>query len=219
MHKEEAKSKSKSNKPETIPVPFDTIHPNDIIGFKHMLPEGISAEEANYIDYTVDRLTRRLIPDIITVASEGIVYLDETQNYRYSRQRCEDYYNVVKCLSAMMHEVCQTTEICFIRMFNMAWRPSVMRQSIRFESYMDICPNTAGEDLLKDKHCVLLERYPFLMEMAWSTFVDKMYALKDIIDVGVRLSLEYTLAHYNFCPLICCKMLPSDCDTKIIYNK
>ncbi len=191
---------------DSIPVPFDTIHPNDIIEFQHSVPEGISDEEAKYIDYTVKRLSKRLLPDVIQLATDGIVYLDRTQNFRYSRERCEDYYSVVKCLSAMMHEVCQTTEICYLRMFHMAWKPSIMRAPIRFELYNDICPNTAVEDLKKDKHYELLQRSPFLMELAWRTFVDTMYSLKDLIDVGLRLSLEYTLAHYDFCTLACCKM-------------
>lgn len=199
-----------------IPVPFDTIHPNDIIQFQHITPEGISKEEAAYIDYTVKRLSNRLLPDVIKLATEGIVYLDRTQTFQYSRERCEDYYNVVKCLCAMMHEVCQTTEVCYLRMFNMAWRPSIMRIPIQFELYDDICPHIAAEDMKKDKNYKLLESRPFLMELAWHTFVDKMYALKDMIDVGLRLSLEYTLAHYEFCSNECCKM-PKLSDVKNIY--
>lgn len=203
---------------ETIPVPFDTIHPNDIYEFKHILPEGISNEEANYIDYTVKRLSERLLKDVINVATEGIMYLDKTKEFRYSRVRCEDYYKVVKCLSEMMFEVCQAAEVCYVRMFHMAWKPSIMRPALRFELYGDMCPTTTTEDLKKDKNRELLERRPFLMEIAWRCFVDKMYSLKDMIDSGLRLSLEYTLAHYEFCSKECCKM-PDVPEIKNIYIK
>lgn len=209
MHTEQNKAvkaqKNDSDKP-CIPVPFDTIHPNDILQFPHTMPKDISIAEENYINYTIKKLSDRILRDVIKVATEGVLYLDQTQQFRYSRLRCEDYYKVVKCLSEMMFEVCQATDICYMRMFNIAWKPSIMRPPIRFELYRDLCPTNVTEELLRDKNYALLMRYPFLLETTWSIFVDKMYALKDAIDVGTRLSIEYTLAHYEFCEKECCKM-------------
>jgi hypothetical protein len=53
----------------------------------------------------------------------------------------------------------------------------------------------------------IYERHPFIIEDSFTKLIENMYIFKELINVGLRLSLEYKLCQVSeFCSKDCCIM-------------
>ncbi len=198
-----------------IAVPFDVAHPLDVLNHDYYLPEHIkTAEEKEFIAYYVKMLSNRLLIDVLELMTKGIEFLDATREYKYSRERCSVYYELILLVIRLLKEVEGSTNVVFYRMFQIPFNPRNHYKEVPFEEYSTLIPDTTGKhDEVKaekdPKRRETMIKYPYILEDAWRAFINKVVHINEEFEVGLRLSLEYTLAHYPFCDSECC-LLPED---------
>ncbi len=195
-----------------IAVPFDVIHPKDVLNHYYHLPEHItSKDEKEFIEYYVKMLSERLLIDALELLTKGIEYLDATRDYKYSYDRCKTYYSIVLVTIELLKEIEGSTYVVFYRMFNIPYNPRNHYREVPFEDYPTLIPDTTGihDEVRAEKdpkrRKAILDN-SFLLEDAWRAFINKIILIREDIDVGLRLSLQYSLAHYPFCFEECCDL-------------
>lgn len=198
-------------------VPFEIVIPSEFEELYCFISEkDYSKEEYGFIKSFVTVMTKETYIDIYRIAEKAQAYLELTSSFVYSFHRCESYYKILEMITSRLDVLCFTTKMLKYRMFNIPIPNDGTIQSIYYSKYMgDIVSieNMYNDFISKDNLNLLkcsediYTKYPFIILDGFEKLIENMIKFKDILDVGLRLALEYRLGRSSeFCSKECCLM-------------
>ena len=198
-------------------VPFDIVIPSEFDELYCQITETEfpSEEERTFIKNFVEAMTKEMYVDIRRIAEKGQSYLELSSIFVYSRDRCMSYYKILEMITSRLEILCFTTKMLKHRLFNIPISNDGTSDTELYHKYMDDLSSIENLylDFVSKENLRMLQasgdiydRFPFIIEDSFNKLIENMNIFKDLINVGLRLSLEYKLGTDEFCVKECCKM-------------
>ena len=184
---------------------FEHIYPSDFLIMDYYRPPDLTTEEEEFVKTYVEKMTKFILSEEVDIVNRSYKYLLKTETYSGSYERMKTYYMIVLSLdyilTAMVRIQTATMKYIFHIPFNKEDK-DVYEDEIR----LDKLQNAVENDLKRKELVALLVNNPFIYEIAWTCLLDKLKAIRDMVSVGLRLSLEYEMRWGTFCEKDCCKL-------------
>ncbi len=199
-------------------VPFEILIASELDElYCQISPKEFPSEEVRiFITNFVTVMTKEIYVDIKRIVEKAEAYLELSSIFVYSRDRCYSYYNILLMIISRVDVLSFTTKMLKYRLFNIPIPNDGTCDDDYYDRYMDevsSIENMYNDFISKDNLLALqsssdiYEKHPFIIEDAFTKLIENINIFKELIDVGLRLSLEYKLTRLSeFCIKDCCKM-------------
>lgn len=184
---------------------FDHINPDDFMKMDYYRPPNLTIKEAAFVKHYVDRMSKFILADEIDLVKQSYQYLVITEKYSGSHDRMKTYYMIVCTIDAMLRSMCRVQNATLKYIFHIPFGPT--DENIRpNEIRLDKLESAINTDLMSKEISELIVDNPFIYEIAWTCLVEKLKSIRELVGVGIRLSLEYEMRWGYFCDRECCKL-------------
>jgi hypothetical protein len=185
---------------------FDHIYPNDFLVMDYYRSPDLTKEEEEFVKKYVEKMTKFILSDELDYVTRAYKYLLKTEEYSGSYDRMKTYYMLIRSLDLVLTSMVRVQKATYKYIFNIPFScddQAIYEDEIRLNKLQ-----AAIEFDLKLKDLsVLLKKNPFIYEIAWTCLIDKLSSIREMVGIGLRLSLEYDMRWGVFCDKECC-LLP-----------
>lgn len=184
---------------------FEHIYPQDFIAMDYYRPSILTVKEEEFVKKYVDRMSKFILADEIEMVTKAYQYLLKTEKYKASYDRMKTYYMIIRSLDAVLRSTCRIQNATLKYIFHIPFGPkdeNVRPNEIRLDKLAD----AINEDLKSKEIQELIVKNPFIYEIAWTCLVEKIKSIRELVGVGIRLSLEYEMRWGYFCNKECCSL-------------
>lgn len=184
---------------------FEHIYPNDFLIMDYYRPSDLSKEEEDFVKTYVEKMTHFILSDEHDIITRAYKYLKKTEEYSGSYDRIKTYYMIIRSVDFILTSMVRVQKATMKYIFHIPFNEKdeeIYEDEIRFDKLQ----KAIELDLKKKDLTGLLVKNPFIYEIAWICLIDKLTAIRDMVSVGLRLSLEYEMRWGTFCNKECCKL-------------
>ncbi len=184
---------------------FDHIYPNDFLAMDYYRPSDLTKEEEEFVKKYVEQMTKFILYDEVDYVTRAYKFLLKTEIYSGSYDRMKTYYMLIRSLDFILSDTIRIQKATYKYIFNIPFGPKdelIKDGEIRFDKLQAAIEN----DLVTNELPILLNKNPFIYEIAWKCLIDKLSSIREGVSVGLRLSLEYDMRWGQFCNKPCCAL-------------